>query len=72
MNISNCIPHYKDSSNLHGKPPRSKPPNPILLAFLALSLGLTVVAGQAISAGGTVTAEVAPTYLRLEVVGAQK
>lgn len=72
MNILNRVPYYKDSSNLHGKSPQGKPPSSIFWAFLALSLGLTSVAGQAVSAGGTVTAEVAPTYLRVEVVGVRK
>ena len=72
MDISTHVPCHKDSSDLRGKLPQRKPPSPIFLAFLALSLGLTSVAGQAVSAGGTVTAEVAPTYLRLEVVGAHK
>jgi hypothetical protein len=65
MNIFKCRPYYKDSSDPHGKPPKSSFLPLLLLAFIAL-------VGYAVFQGQSVTADVTPTHLRLEVGGGHK
>jgi hypothetical protein len=64
---------FNDALCLHSSPnPPERPSNQALLIFLALALGLTLVAGSAVYLGGTVITEVTPTYIRVEVVGKPK